>query len=99
VPTGYDAENSGVYLAYENEPNVLAQLDTYDPDGKFFSEHYGFIPVGMNLHVVFVSESNGYIVYAIKRATIIANGTIEIKSDDLGTTTKNNLISLINAIN
>jgi hypothetical protein len=55
--------------------------------------------VGMNLHVVFVSESNGYIVYAIKRATIIANGTIEIKSDDLGTTTKNNLISLINAIN
>lgn len=98
VPAGYNHQNSGVYLAYENEPNVLAQLDTYDPDEKFFSEHYGFVPIGMNLHVIFVSESNGYVVYAIKPATIVADGTIAIQSDDLETTTKNNLITLINAI-
>lgn len=99
VPNGYNSGNAGVYLAYENEPNVLAQLDTYDAQDKFFSEHYGFIPIGMNLHVVFVSESNGTIVYAIKPATIVANGTITITDADLSTTTKNNLVSLINALN
>ncbi|HMR18013.1 MAG TPA: hypothetical protein PKA53_01825 [Sphingobacterium sp.] len=99
VPEGYNNQNSGVYLAYENEPNVLAQLDTYDTEERFFSEHYGFIPVGMNLHVIFVSESNGYVVYAIKPATIVADGTIAIQNDDIATTTKNNLITLINALN
>ena len=78
---------------------MLAQLDTYDTEDKFFSEHYGFVPIGMTLHVIFVSESNGSVVYAIKQATIVANGTITISSDDLDTTTKNNLISLINALN
>ncbi len=99
VPNGYDNNNAAVYLAYENEPNVLAQLDTYDTADKFFSEHYGFVPIGMTLHVIFVSESNGSVVYAIKQATIVANGTIAISSSDLDTTTKNNLISLINALN
>ncbi len=99
VPEGYDNNNAAVYLAYEGEPNVLAQLDTYDTEDNFFSEHYGFIPIGMTLHVIFVSESNGSVVYAIKQATIVANGTIAISSDDLDTTTKNNIVSLINALN
>ncbi len=99
VPNGYNKDNAAVYLAYENEPNVLAQLDTYDVEDKFFSEHYGFIPIGMNLHVIFVSESNGSVVYATKPATIVANGTIAITDAELNTTTKNNLISLINALN
>jgi len=99
VPEGYNKDNASVYLAYENEPNVLAQLDTYDTQDKFFSEHYGFIPVGMSLHVIFVSESNGAIVYAIKPATIVANATIAISSSELNTTTKNNLVSMINALN
>lgn len=99
VPTGYNNENAGVYLAYEGEPNVLAQLDTYDTEDHYFSEHYGFIPIGMNLHVVFVSESNGSVVYAIKKATIIENGIIAINSGDLQTGTKSSVVNLINALN
>lgn len=99
VPSGYNNQNAGVYLAYEGEPNVLAQLDTYDTQDHYFSEHYGFIPIGMNLHVVFVSESNGSVVYAIKKATIIENGVIVIHSGELQTGSKSSLISLINALN
>ncbi len=99
VPSGYSNENSGVFLAYEGEPNVLAQLDVYNTADNYFTEHYGFIPIGMNLHVIFVSESNGSVVYHIKKVTIAANATIAINSDDLNTTTKNNLVSMINALN
>ena len=98
VPAPYNNENSGVFLAYQGEPNVLAQLDTYDNTERFFSEHYGFVPIGMTLHVIFVSESNDNLIYAIKEATVVANGAITIQESDLNTTTKGNLISLINAL-
>lgn len=96
VPNPYSQNNSAVYLAYEDQPGVLAQLDTYDTAGKFFSEHYGFVPVGISLHVIFTSESNGSIVYAIKKVTIADGATITITDNDLNTTTQAGLVSLIN---
>lgn len=99
VPAGYNSNNAAVYLAYEGEKNVLAQLDTYDVQDHYFSEHYGFIPVGMNLHVIFVSESNGTVVYAIKKATIIQNGVIVVHAGEMQTGTKSNLVNLINGLN
>ncbi|MFD1629688.1 hypothetical protein [Pseudopedobacter beijingensis] len=99
VPSAYNKDNAGIYLAYEGEPNVLAQLDTYDMQDHFFSEHYGFIPVGLTLHVIFMSENNGSVAYAIKKATIVANGTIAIGTEDIKTTSKSQLINMINALN
>lgn len=99
IPTGYNNTNSGVFLAYENEKNVLAQLDTYDSEEHFFSEHYGFIPIGMNLHVIFVSESNGSIAYVIKKVTIVKDAIINISDSEISTTTKANLIAMINDLN
>ncbi|MEC3879597.1 hypothetical protein [Parapedobacter sp. 10938] len=99
VPEGYDNENSGVFLAYEGEPNVLAQLDMYNTAEGYFSEHYGFIPIGLNVHVIFVSESKGEVVYAIKKVTIEAGKTIAINSDALDTTTKDDLVEKINMLN
>lgn len=98
VPNGYDHTNTDIYVAYEGEPGVLAKLDVFDTADKFFSEHYGFLPIGLKVHLIFTSESNGAIVYAIKTVTIVANGTFTFATDDLGTTTKNNLISIINAL-
>ena len=99
VPSDYNMSNSVVYLSYEGERNVLARLDTYDSVEKFFSEHYGYIPVGLNLHVIFTSESNGSLVYAIKKVTIAADATINIEEDDLDVTSKNNLVNIINNLN
>lgn len=99
VPTGYSNKNSAVYLAYEGQRNVLAQLDTYDLDEKYFSEHYGFIPVGLKVHVIFVSESNGSVVYAIKPVTIANNSTIQINDNDLDTGSLTQVITRINTLN
>ena len=99
VPADYNADNAAVYLSYENERNVLARLDTYDTQEHFFSEHYGFLPVGKNVHVIFTSESNGSIVYGIKKVTIVANGVINFSSSELNITSKSNLINIINNLN
>lgn len=99
VPTGYSKDNAAVYLAYEDQPNLLAQLDTWETVDHYFSEHYGFVPVGMKLHVIFVSESNGSFVYNIKPVTIAANATITITDQDLSTGTMAQLKDKINMLN
>lgn len=98
VPTGYDNSNASVYLAYKDQPGMLAYLDTYDTAQNYFSEHYGFVPVGMSLYVIFVSESNGSYIYAIKESTIVADATIAIQEADLQTTTAAALSSLIDGL-
>ena len=95
-PAGYDNTNSSVYLSYDGEGNALAHLDTFDADLNIFSEHYGQIPVGLECHVIFVSEDDGNWKYAIKAVTIAANGTIVFNNNDTATTTE---AALENAIN
>ena len=99
VPEGYDNKNSGVYLVFEDTPNLLAQLDIYNKKEGYFTEHYGFIPIGMNVHVIFISESNGQLVYASKPVTMAAGSTVTIDEADLHTITKSKLVDLINALN
>ena len=59
VPDGWDDTNSAVYLSYDGEPTALARMDTYDDVTGLFSEHYGLIPVGLEVHLIFVTESEG----------------------------------------
>ena len=99
VPSAYNQTNSAVYLSYENERNLLAQLDVYDVQENYFSEHYGFVPIGKTVHVIFTTESNGSIVYGIKKVTIVANGVINFAESDLNITSKSNLVSIINNLN
>ena len=72
VPDGWDDENSGVFLSYDGE-NTLARFDTYDETTELFSEHYGLIPIGLEVHVIFMTESEGTWSYAIQETTIVDN--------------------------
>lgn len=73
VPDGFDDQNANVYLYYDGEENALARLDTYNSGTGVFSEHYGQIPIGLEMHVIFVTEENGQFRYAIKGVTVAAN--------------------------
>ncbi|RAJ12423.1 hypothetical protein [Arenibacter echinorum] len=98
VPEGFDNGNCALYLSYNGEAGSLANLDAYDPETGLFSEHTGIIPIGLECHVIFVSEDNGNWVYAINPVTIIADGTIVVEESDLSTTTESQLITMINAL-
>lgn len=99
VPSAYNSKNSAVYVAFSEENKALAQLDTYNETEKYFSEHYGFVPVDKTAHIIFISESQGSAVYVIKSVTIAANQSITIATNELQTGTLEQVIALINALN
>jgi hypothetical protein len=95
LPTGFDNTNSEVYISYDGEPGALASLDTYTTDGCF-SEHYGLIPIGLEIHIIAVTLINGELNYAIQSATIV-DGQIET-INGFTAVTQAQLATLINAL-
>lgn len=102
VPTGYNYENAAVYLGVKNEQG-LAHLDvflTHPELGDVFTEHYGWVPVGLQGYVFFISveaETN-QVVYAIKDITVSKNQLIEFQASDLKTGTKEEVIAILNGL-
>ncbi|MFD0931331.1 hypothetical protein ACFQ0R_01850 [Psychroflexus salinarum] len=97
VPDGFDNTNSAVYLSYDGEGNnALANLDTYDPNTELFSEHYGQIPVGLEMHIIFATEDDGQWRYAIKGVTVAEN---DVYSFTMSETTLGSLQQMTDAIN
>lgn len=96
APEGYNYTNSAIYLSYDGEDSGLATLDTYE--NGVFSEHYGQIPIGLECHVIFVTEDNGIWRYAIKPVTIAADDIITFSLGETITGTEATLIDLINGL-
>lgn len=96
VPEGFNETNSSVYVSYDGEPNALALFDTYDTTLEMFTEHYGQMPIGLEVHFIFVSVQDGEYVYAIQGATI---GDEHVETfTTTQTTTEAGLTALINAL-
>ena len=99
VPEGWDDTNSAVYLSYDGEPTALARMDTYDEATGYFSEHYGLIPIGLEVHLILVTESEGDWSYAIQAATIVDGHLSSFGSvEDLIETDTDGLVNAINAL-
>lgn len=98
VPEGYDNTNSSVFLSYDGEDTGLANLDTYDAGSGLFSEHYGQIPIGLECHVIFVTEEANDWKYAVQAATIVENGVITITDAETSIVTQSQLETIINGL-
>lgn len=96
VPAGYDNKNCSLFLSYDGEDAGLANLDTFDSVTGLFSEHYGQIPIGLECHVIFVSEENNNWKYAIKPVTIVENGIITFTNSEMSVATEAQLKTLVN---
>jgi len=99
APLSYNKQNSSVYIAFSGEPEVLAQLNEYNPIDAYFTENYGFSPIGMTIHIIFVTESNGNLAYALKTTTVTANQLITINQNDIQQISSQNLVNLVNQLN
>ncbi|NKQ39937.1 MAG: hypothetical protein HF967_10870 [Methanosarcinales archaeon] len=95
VPDGYDNDNAAVYLSYDGE-NGLAKMDIYDTTLEQFTEHFGRIPVGKEVHFIMITEIDGQINYAIQPATIVDDHVEIINS--LQPISQTDLTTLINAL-
>jgi hypothetical protein len=102
VPQGYNYENSAIYLGVKGEEG-LAHLDvflTHPELGDVFTEHYGWVPVGLEGYVFFISvdPDTNKVVYAIKDIKVSKNQMVEIKSEDLKTGTTEEVIQILNGL-
>ncbi|MEX0997547.1 MAG: hypothetical protein WDZ45_10900 [Flavobacteriaceae bacterium] len=98
VTEGYTAQNASVYLSVDGEETGLAHLDTFNPDTNMFSEHYGQLPVGLEVHLIFVSAEEDLWRYAIKSITISENQTYTFAHSETQTATLAELQALIAAL-
>lgn len=98
VPTGFDSDNSSIYLSYDGEPNLLAKLDRFDDEANLFTEHYGQIPVGLEMHIIFITEDNGAYRYAIKDVTVEADDLYTMDIDNTTTGNKAELEAAVEAL-
>lgn len=98
VPEGYNNTNCSLFLSYDGEDTGLANLDTYDAGTGLFSEHYGQIPIGLECHVIFVSEEDGNWKYAIQAVTIVDNGVITFTEGEMAVVTEAQLTTIINGL-
>jgi hypothetical protein len=98
VPSGYNFQNSAIYLHYDGEGNALAKLDTYDAQTSLFSEHYGQVPIGLACHIIFATEENGQWRYAIKPVTITENAVYIFTLAQTTVGSEAQLIAAINAL-
>ena len=96
VPTGYDNQNSAVYVSFDEEGTSLANLDTFTEQG-YFSEHYGQIPIGLQCHIIFVTEEDGMYRYAIKPVVIAADQITTFTFSETVTGTEAQLAAAITA--
>lgn len=94
-PTGYDNTNCNIYVSYDGE-TALALLDIYNDETGLFSEHYGQIPIGLEVHFIFVSVQDALYQYTIQGVTI-GEDHLEI-IDTPASGTEADLIALINAL-
>jgi hypothetical protein len=94
VPNQFNQDNCAVYLSYDGEPTALARMDVYNTELEMFTEHYGLIPVGLEVHIIMVAEIDGQLNYAIQGTTIV-DDHIEVISS-LSPITQAALETLIN---
>ena len=64
-------------------------MDIYDETAEMFTEHYGSLPIGQQIHIIMVAEIDGQLHYAINAATVV-NNHIEVITS-LSPTTQNEL--------
>lgn len=85
IPQGFNQENTNSYYALVGEQNTLGNL-------------YGQIPVGLEVHVIFVSEENGKFRYGIKSLTIVDGQQVTFSLEDTQVGTQGEVTQAINSL-
>ncbi|MEZ0005476.1 hypothetical protein ABH942_000827 [Flavobacterium sp. 28YEA47A] len=95
-PVGYTNANSKVFLSIDGDMNSLVNLIGDSLTQTFTFNSYPAFPIGLECHIIFISEEDGIWKYGIKPTTIQANGSYTFSASELSTSTEANLVQIIN---
>ncbi len=97
VPQGWDATNSSVFVTDDDEENILTSLGGNGEGSPLFGFSGDVVPVGLNVQVIFVTENDGQLAYAIQSHTVVHEDALDFTStDDLIYTDQEGVIDAIN---
>lgn len=89
VPNGYGNGNCLVLIALKSKPNSLGAI-------------FGKYPVGLECHIIFVSEKDGKFLYAVKENQVLSGAAatheVTFSSAELQTATTAEMVSIINTL-
>lgn len=85
VPQLYSPQNSNMFFAFNDVPNSIGTMDVFTGATNSYSEHYGYVPIGIEIHLIFITEQNGSFKYGIKSGIVLANGNFEFTESELRT--------------
>ncbi|MCX2680338.1 hypothetical protein OOZ15_10335 [Galbibacter sp. EGI 63066] len=83
VPQGFDSSNSSVYLARSGQPNSLGFI-------------YGEFPIGLEAHIIFLSEHEGEFRYAIQSVTVASGQEVTFTLEETSIAPVEDLTQIIN---
>src|SRR5690606_29211295 len=77
LPNGFNSTNTHVYIVFEGTEAKVALLENVTNEG-FFTDGYGLVPIGSNVHIVAISYTQNGWLSAVKFKTINGDDVIEI---------------------
>lgn len=83
VPQGFDGNNSSVYLARVGETSSLAFI-------------YGEFPIGLEAHIIFLSEQDGEFLYGIQTIIVEDGQQVLFTQEELSIASTEDLTQTIN---
>lgn len=83
VPQGFNNDNASVYLARMGETSSLAFL-------------YGEFPIGLQAHIIFLSEHEGNFRYAIQTITVVDGQQVVFTLEETAIASVEDLTQIIN---
>ena len=95
VPVEYNGTNSMVYYTYKDLFGLQKDWLSYDEETKSYKP---FLIIGLDVHIIFASESNGKWAYAIKSVTVTKDLQIEFLKSELKEATQTELEAEINKL-
>ena len=97
VPQGWDSTNSEVYVTDDDQDNILTTLGGGGEGSPLFGFTGDVVPVGLNVHVIFVTENEGQWSYVIQSHTVVHEDALDFTStDDFIHTDQEGIIDAIN---
>lgn len=99
VSTGYNFDNAAVYLAYSGQYYGLSHLDVFEINSHTFEEFYNEIPVGEQIHLIFVTADAGQWRYQIASFEIIESQIIPMLYGTTQKISQSELKALLSQLN
>lgn len=95
LPPEFNGHNTSVFVTFKGEKNSVAKLDQFNEDG-FFTEHYGYMPVGMTITIIALSRDGD--LWITSKMDVVVSQDMKIFMNTFSPETQADLVQFLNSM-